>query len=304
MHIDIFDLLKSYGIENIKHRHHYIQCNCPFHDDKSPSAAFYLDKNLFICFTCRTTVDVYGFIALMENIPVSEVKTKYSGELSKKMLINNIKKKIKEFNIENVNEKIKYYDDSILNNFTSDYSYMVNRGFNEEILKDFEVGYYPGRKMVSLPVRDTTNKLVGVYGRVTYDNKAKYMPIVPVRGFPKSKVLYGLNKVEGDTLILVEGNLDVIKAFQEGFRYAAAIQGCFISKVHESLISKRFNKLILALDNDDAGKIAGLDIHNRMKKKIKVLFFNYGNSGKKDIGDMNKEEIEYGIKNSTMKGSL
>lgn len=296
--IDLLELLTSYGIDNIKLKGHYIQLSCPFHDDNNPSAAFYLDNQRFVCFGCRTSVNIYEFIALLEDIPVSEVKSRYRVELSKDIIINKLRTKINDFyNKESERSVTKVYDESILNNFTSEYDYMFNRGFNIETLKKFEVGYYAAKSMVSLPFRDRHGNLIGVYGRKTYPtSRAKYKPIVPIdSGYPKYDHLYGLHLVRGDTLMLVEGNLVVLKTHQEGFPFSAAIQSTNLTLPHEKLVSKYFDNVILALDNDEPGKEASKDIYNRLKNKVKISIFNYDAAGKHDIDDMNSDEIGKGI---------
>lgn len=45
-----------------------LQTCCPFHDDRDPSAGFYLDTKLFHCYACELTLDVQGFYAKVKGI--------------------------------------------------------------------------------------------------------------------------------------------------------------------------------------------------------------------------------------------
>lgn len=40
---------------------------CPFHDDRNPSAAVYLDTKLFHCFTCEITYPMVRFVMKVRN---------------------------------------------------------------------------------------------------------------------------------------------------------------------------------------------------------------------------------------------
>ena len=88
------------------------------------------------------------------------------------------------------------------------------------------------------------------------------------KGFAKSKCLFGINKVtNADTLYIVEGALDCMWLTQHGYA-SVAILGAIMSKKQIELLSTlNPNEIVLALDNDEAGrngiKKATVDINNR-----------------------------------------
>ncbi|MBQ8930931.1 MAG: toprim domain-containing protein, partial [Ruminiclostridium sp.] len=78
--------------------------------------------------------------------------------------------------------------------------------------------------------------------------------------YNKSTYLYSMNhaKNSGKTsLIMCEGNLDVISMFQAGFTNAVATCGTAITDSHaRAIANQNFKEVILAYDSDDAGKKA------------------------------------------------
>lgn len=67
---DIVDIISSY-INVIKKGRNYFAV-CPFHDDHNPSLSISKDKNMFKCFVCGTSGDVFSFVSRYENITYSE----------------------------------------------------------------------------------------------------------------------------------------------------------------------------------------------------------------------------------------
>lgn len=57
---------------------------CPAHPDKTPSLQLYPENDSFYCFSCARNGDVYGFIALMADIPIKEALRKYAGPQASK----------------------------------------------------------------------------------------------------------------------------------------------------------------------------------------------------------------------------
>lgn len=47
-----FQIQELYDFQKVRKSSKRIQCSCPFHDDKNPSAVIYLDTNTMHCFSC------------------------------------------------------------------------------------------------------------------------------------------------------------------------------------------------------------------------------------------------------------
>ncbi len=136
---------------------------------------------------------------------------------------------------------------------------LIKKLDEKNILKD----KFADRLMI--PITDKNSFTVGFTGRVLpYDTNAsrpKYLNSSQSQWFNKSGLWYGLAEHsfairQRKEVIIVEGNMDVIKANQVGLDYALASQGTSFT-VEQLLILKRLTtKVLLAFDNDLAGVIA------------------------------------------------
>ena len=129
---------------------------CPFHDDSNPSMCVSREKQIYTCFSCHATGNVYTFLMNYDHIGFREA-LKYLGD---KVGVNvssiNIQKKSTKFDkfYEAYNFSVKYFQ----NNLSSTKgkaarNYLSNRGINEETIKEFEIG-------LSLDTRDDLTKLL------------------------------------------------------------------------------------------------------------------------------------------------
>lgn len=173
--------------------------------------------------------------------------------------------------------------------------YYLNKGFSREILDEFDVGLCvrPQTQMenrIVFPVYDGEH-MVGCTGRTINDNPIKWKVS---KGFNKSNFLYGYWKSEdfirkSKTIILVEGQGDVLKLHQAGIKNAVGIFGSALSEAQEFLIQRSGAlNIVIYMDPDEAGEKARKDI----VKKMSLLFNIYHVYTDKDAGDMSVEEIK------------
>lgn len=129
---------------------------CPFHDDSNPSMCVSREKQIYTCFSCHATGNVYTFLMNYEHIDFREA-LRYLGE---KVGVNvssiNIKKKTTKFEhlYEAYNFAVKYFQNNLSAAVGKEArSYLSKRGINEEAIKEFEIG-------LSLESRDDLTKLL------------------------------------------------------------------------------------------------------------------------------------------------
>jgi hypothetical protein len=117
-------------------------------------------------------------------------------------------------------------------------------------------------------------------------------------GIPKSKTLFGIDVWEGGQMIVVESPLDAVKLKSVGIPGGVATCGAIISS-EQIEIMRRAEVLIIAMDNDEAGKKASNFLLDSFRKLgLECWFFNYGDSDKKDIGDLTPDQIDWGLTNA------
>ena len=159
---------------------------------------------------------------------------------------------------------------------------------------------------VMFPFIDVRGNIVGFSGRVIggEDNR-KYLNTKATAVYNKSTFLYSLNHAKnagGSSLIMCEGNLDVIAMFQAGFKNAVATCGTAITDAHARTIANLgFKKVILAYDSDDAGQKAtarAMNILDKVGITANVLTIQGAKDPDEYIKNFGKEAFELLIGNS------
>ena len=136
------------------------------------------------------------------------------------------------------------------------------------------------RNRLVFPVIDVRGSVIGFSGRILGDGEPKYLNSPDTLVFNKSRNLFGLNlakKSKAGSLILVEGNIDVVMLHQAGFDSAVATLGTSLTNEQVSLISRYVNKVILAYDSDAAGQKASQRAVSLLEKtgvEVRVLRFD------------------------------
>lgn len=124
------------------------------------------------------------------------------------------------------------------------------------------------RNRVMFPVLDVRGNVIAFTGRIL-DPKGerKYMNSKDTVVYNKGKDIFGLNFAKNNsdgTLILVEGNMDVIMMHQAGFTNTVAAMGTAFTKEQISLLSRYCKDLYVCFDNDEAGKKATAAVLTRL----------------------------------------
>ena len=159
---DIVSVIGSY-IPLTQRGKNYV-CVCPFHDDHSPSMSVSPEKQIYKCFACGKTGNVFTFVSDYEDVPfidaVAIVAEKCGMEFKRSVTkkTNTIFKT--EYEIMNLSQK--YFQNNLRTEFGKEaMKYLNERGLNEKIIKDFGIG-------LSLDSNDTLLSLLTKKG---YDEK-------------------------------------------------------------------------------------------------------------------------------------
>ena len=165
---------------------------------------------------------------------------------------------------------------------------MRSKGYTEEELKEsglVTVSQKNGRifgrfrDRLMFPIIDVRGNVIAFGGRIIKNdpNAAKYLNSPETMIFNKRKNLFGLNlakKTKADSLILVEGNIDVVALHQYGFDNAVASLGTSLTEEHAALLTRYTENVILLYDGDEAGQRAAQRAIPMLEKAglhIKVL---------------------------------
>ncbi|MDP3727256.1 MAG: DNA primase [bacterium] len=140
------------------------------------------------------------------------------------------------------------------------------------------------RSRIVFPISDASGRAVGFSGRVFGEAKsegAKYIntPATPI--YDKSRVLYGFDKAKeeirkSNTVVLVEGQMDVVMSHQAGVRNAVAVSGTALAAAQLQILKRLASSIVSSFDRDAAGEIAtkrSLDLAAsfEFERKVAVL---------------------------------
>lgn len=159
--------------------------------------------------------------------------------------------------------------------------YLTNKGYNIDDLLELGLviknengnifDYF--RNRIIFPIYNDNMKIVGFGGRTinTDENTPKYLNSPESKIFKKGKELFGLlNRGEQirkrGVAILMEGYLDVLTAHKNGFEFAVASLGTAFTLEQAEYLKRYTTNVIIAYDNDSAGKNATVKAANILKK--------------------------------------
>ncbi len=158
---------------------------------------------------------------------------------------------------------------------------LTERGYNEEILLESGLirknergnifDYFRGR--ITFPIYNEAMKIVGFGGRIIEkdENSPKYLNSPDSKIFKKGHELFGLyNRGENirkkGLAILMEGYLDVLTAHRNSFTNSVASLGTAFTDDQAKLLKKYTSNVIIAYDNDNAGKEAVVKAGSILKR--------------------------------------
>ncbi|MDA3839734.1 MAG: DNA primase [Patescibacteria group bacterium] len=190
------------------------------------------------------------------------------------------------------------------------FGFLKKRGFSEEEIfeagmttkKQNGQGYFDRfRGRIMFPISDVNGNVVAFTSRVSPEKEAtekmgKYINSPQTVIYDKSRILFGLDKSkqkirQQDYAVVVEGQMDVITAHQNGFKNVIASSGTALSKEQLNLIKRYTKNIALAFDMDKAGELAAeraIKEGQIAEMNIKVIEVPNG----KDPDDCIKNDIE------------
>ena len=165
--------------------------------------------------------------------------------------------------------------------------YLLSIGYEKKDLvksglvthKEDDNKYYDRfRNRVMFPIFDYRGNVIGFGGRVLDDSLPKYLNSPDSLIFNKRFNLYGLNyakkSIKNDTLILVEGYMDLISLYEHGIENVVATLGTALTNEQGKLIKRYASTAIISYDSDEAGikaTLRAIDILRGQNINVKIL---------------------------------
>jgi len=293
--LDIVEVISNYLHLTSKGKNYFGVC--PFHDDHSPSMSVSKEKQIYTCFSCGATGNVFKFIQDYENISFMEAVKKCADMASISINVGQVKKINKHQDLYDIYElSQKFYQNNINTELGKKAKeYLYNRQIDDNIIKEFGIGLslndkdiltkllkskkYDDKQLlrsglvnennyllndvyrnrIMFPLFDLNGKVIGYNGRVyNGETENKYVNSKETDIFKKREILYNYHKAKDEcrkkkTVIIMEGQLDVIRAYTIGVKNCVASLGTAFGKEQAMLIRKLASNVILCFDGDDAG---------------------------------------------------
>ena len=300
--IDIVDVISNYLPLTQRGKNYFGVC--PFHDDHSPSMSVSPDKQIFTCFSCGASGNVFTFVSDYEHIGFYDAvkllgnkvgynlgninKTNKNNDnyeiydLSCKFYQNNLNtnlgKNAREYLEERKIDKetIKKFKIGLSLNKVSLTDYLISKKFSLKKLNDLGISNDNGTDLfinrIMFPLYDLEGNIVAFSGRI-YNTKdqSKYINTKETSIFKKGMVLYNYHHAKehlkkNDSIIVMEGFMDVIRANTVGITNCVATMGTALTKQNANLLKKMANSIILCFDGDKAGEEATISAINVFKE--------------------------------------
>ena len=245
--------LRDLGIEDWEEAYDssWANARCPLHHDVRPSFAVNLDSGGWLCRAgCGSSGDLAYLVEAVTGEPAATARRKLLRGLA-----------LDEEALSRALAEATTSDRVTVTRLETEYPYergrvpryFYRRGFTPETAREWGVGWDGDLRALVVPVVAPDGHVVGLVRR-RLEGEPKYQNTA---GLGKSDVLFGLDHVppDADTVTVVEGPLDAMWLHQHGYP-AVATLGANVSKAQADGLSRRFWRVVLAYDQDRAGRAA------------------------------------------------
>jgi DNA primase len=234
--IDIIDIVGSFV--KLKRRGTNLIGNCPFHHEKTPSFTVSPSKEIYKCFGCGKSGNAIGFVMEHEkytyvealkwlaqryNVEIEETET--NPEYKEQQQLADSLHIVNQFAVKFFQHQLLEVEEGMNNAL----SYLKERGFNDDTINKFQVGYCPNQRdsfarealknqyssevlkksglcierdgqlldnyrgRIIFPIHNQSGKIIGFGARVigSSDRGPKYINTPENELYVKSKILYG-----------------------------------------------------------------------------------------------------------------
>ena len=231
--IDIVEVISKYVPLSPQGKNYFGVC--PFHDDHSPSMSVSKEKQIYTCFSCGASGNVFTFLQEYENIGFMDA-VKICADMAGIEINYHQKKEYNKYqSLYDIYEIAqKFYQNNLNSNKgIKAKEYLHNRHLSDEVIKEFQIGlslnerdlltkmlsnkydikdlitsglisengadiYDVYRNRIMFPLYDLTGKVIGYNGRIydSNDNTNKYINSKETPIFKKRNLLYNYHRAK------------------------------------------------------------------------------------------------------------
>jgi DNA primase len=292
--IDIVDVIDARV--PLKKRGKEYQALCPFHNEKTPSFTVIPHKQFYHCFGCGAHGTALGFLMDYEHLEFVEAVEALAQDLGLEVPREGSEPPPQSrVDLQLLAQAAEFYK-AQLRHSPQAIEYLKRRGLSGKTAAEFGLGFAPAgwdhlvrhfadagppallqaglvarneqgryydrfRERIVFPIRDRRGRVIGFGGRVLDDTPPKYLNSPETPLFHKGRVLYGMYEARAaasrhNSLLIVEGYMDVVALAQHGVRNVVATLGTAATHQHMELAFRQVQELVFCFDGDRAGRAA------------------------------------------------
>lgn len=235
--VNIIDVISNYLPLTKKGKNYFGVC--PFHDDHSPSMSVSEEKQIYTCFSCGASGNVFKFIQDYESISFLEAVKKCADASGISFSYGNKKEYNKNQDLIDIYSfASKLYQNNLYSSYGKEArAYLKSRSLDDEIVKEFQIGlslnepsilsdslkkkyddktllrsglvsegeyniYDTYRNRIMFPLYDLTGNIVGYNGRIYNNdniNDSKYINSRETAIFKKGELLFNYHRAKENT---------------------------------------------------------------------------------------------------------
>lgn len=277
-------------LENVKRSGpENISATCPFHalgDRVTTTFSMSLTRGVWFCFSCHEKGNLQTFLKSI-GVGRAIVERKY------RYLIDELERsrppppdplRLQIGSREPLPE-------ALLGIFDMCPTDLLNSGFTEKTLQDFDIGYDEIHQRITYPLRDLYGQLVGISGRTIYKEVEPRYKIydreylewnLKERETPRSAILWNAHRVypeiffkNNPKVALVEGFKACMWVVQAGFKNTVGLLGSYLTDEHRWMLERMGAEVYVFLDNDPAGQKGRDYIGKVLSRSLKVNIVEY-----------------------------
>lgn len=296
--IDVKEVLDVLGVRNVREAGNEVNYSCPGpshkHGDHNPSA--YMRGSYpypYICFGCGQQGTVVDFVSEYLGIDRSKAwrwlgerfgfDSAYDPAESITETLNRIfGPKSRPAHKVLGNPLINPHGFVPLDSVAVGMEYLTKRGLTRATIRQFELQWDPRSGRIAIPIRDRQGSLIGFKARdITGEKEPKYLVLgdrkqytdYGFQPYNSSLCLFAHHLIDGSSaiLIVVEGEFNCMKMHQIGCTNTVGLPTAAMSNHQACLIREQYEKVILFLDSDAAGKKGIVTATNMLQGACEVF---------------------------------
>lgn len=260
------EIITTFGLRNATVSRDEILCSCPFsqnhpNGDRHPSFRLNSEKGVYICYACGERGNIIQLAERVLGMSPFEARSTFSADLTDEAVDGLMRPR-------GVERKVLTPLQADISRWVGNkHPYWRSRGFTDETVGKWQLGYDPAEDRVVVPVY-FKGELMGWSKRAVDDvtlPKWKHSP-----DMPKSEILFGMDNFNGDSAVLVEAPLSVVMLDQYGVSNAVASFGCSLSGSQARLLRANYNNVLIFYDPDEPGRRGAVEAARKLEDFVDV----------------------------------